>query len=173
VRGPPHRDVIGHYRTLEPQAQPAGPSRGGEVAVPLGKDACALISRYLAQERPNAGIAEPLGKAHGIPNLHPHALRHACAVELLKRTNDLVAVQQHLRHEGDLIPPTKSRSSNHQENRKHAEIEPMGMSILNRNPPGTKTHQLIEPNEVGLVTPAGSARFRLTVPLCAVYRRAA
>jgi site-specific recombinase XerD len=74
----------------------AGRSRGGEATVPLGKDACALISRYLAQERPNAGIAEPLGKAHGIPNLHPHALRHACAVELPKRTNDLVAVQQHI-----------------------------------------------------------------------------
>lgn len=29
---------------------------------------------------------------------HPHALRHACAVELLKRTKNLRAVQQHLRH---------------------------------------------------------------------------
>jgi len=39
-----------------------------------------------------------LGERAGIKGLHPHALRHACAVELLKRTKNLRAVQQHLRH---------------------------------------------------------------------------
>jgi len=39
-----------------------------------------------------------LGERSAIKGLHPHALRHACAVELLKRTKNLRAVQQHLRH---------------------------------------------------------------------------
>jgi integrase/recombinase XerC len=43
-------------------------------------------------------IVKALGMAHGIPTLHPHALRHACAVEMLRRTRNLAAVQQHLRH---------------------------------------------------------------------------
>ena len=85
------------------------------------------VSRYLAAERPHAAPAEPLfcvkyetvgskvayrrmdggrvykilkalGEAHGIPNLSPHVLRHAFAVELLRRSKNLAAVQQHLRH---------------------------------------------------------------------------
>lgn len=87
----------------------------------------AIVKRFLAVERPNAALSDPLfvvsyqtryrktierrmashrlwkvlsdlGKAHGIPSLHPHALRHACAVELLKRTGNIAAVQKHLRH---------------------------------------------------------------------------
>jgi site-specific recombinase XerD len=37
-------------------------------------------------------------RARPFKALHPHALRHACAVELLRRTKNLRAVQQHLRH---------------------------------------------------------------------------
>jgi len=43
-------------------------------------------------------LVRDLGEQSGITGLHPHALRHACAVELLKRTKNLRAVQQHLRH---------------------------------------------------------------------------
>jgi len=43
-------------------------------------------------------LVRDLGERSGIKGLHPHALRHACAVELLKRTRNLGAVQQHLRH---------------------------------------------------------------------------
>src|SRR5688572_30275265 len=43
-------------------------------------------------------VLTALGKARGIPNLHPHTLRHACAVELVRRNNNLVTVQHHLRH---------------------------------------------------------------------------
>ena len=34
----------------------------------------------------------------GIPALHPHALRHACGAELLRRTKNLRVVQEQLRH---------------------------------------------------------------------------
>jgi len=35
----------------------------------------------------------------GVPELHPHAFRHSCGVELLRRSNgNLRAVQEHLRH---------------------------------------------------------------------------
>ncbi len=43
-------------------------------------------------------LAKTLGKAAGIPEIHPHAFRHSCATELLRRTRDLRAVQAHLRH---------------------------------------------------------------------------
>jgi len=44
-------------------------------------------------------IVKALGQRAGIPNLHPHAFRHGCGVELLRRTGgDLRAVQEHLRH---------------------------------------------------------------------------
>ena len=43
-------------------------------------------------------LVRDLGERAGLTGLHPHALRHACAVELLKRTKNLRAVQQHLRH---------------------------------------------------------------------------
>jgi site-specific recombinase XerC len=34
-----------------------------------------------------------------MPELHPHAFRHGCGVELLKRSGgNLRAVQEHLRH---------------------------------------------------------------------------
>ncbi len=43
-------------------------------------------------------LVHALGERSGITGLQPHALRHACAVELLRRTKNLRAVQQHLRH---------------------------------------------------------------------------
>lgn len=43
-------------------------------------------------------LVKQIGVHVGAPQLHPHALRHACAAELLRRTNNLRAVQTHLRH---------------------------------------------------------------------------
>ena len=44
-------------------------------------------------------VVKAVGTRAGIPALHPHAFRHACAVELLRRTKNLRVVQEHLRHE--------------------------------------------------------------------------
>jgi site-specific recombinase XerD len=43
-------------------------------------------------------VAKAVGTRAGIPELHPHALRHACAAELLRRTKNLRVVQEQLRH---------------------------------------------------------------------------
>jgi site-specific recombinase XerD len=44
-------------------------------------------------------LVKALGRRAGIPELHPHAFRHSCGVELLRRTGgNLRAVQEHLRH---------------------------------------------------------------------------
>lgn len=45
-------------------------------------------------------IVTQLGKRAGVPGLHPHAFRHSCGVELLRRRTggNLRAVQEHLRH---------------------------------------------------------------------------
>ncbi len=101
---------------------------GHEASVPLPEVARAIVSKYLATERPGAPASEPLfvvrfkikgggwreermrdhrvfklvkalGKQAGLAGLHPHAFRHACGVELLRRTRgNLRAVQEHLRH---------------------------------------------------------------------------
>jgi integrase/recombinase XerC len=44
-------------------------------------------------------LVKAVGTQGGIPALHPHAFRHACAVELPRRTKNLRVVQEHLRHE--------------------------------------------------------------------------
>jgi integrase/recombinase XerC len=101
---------------------------GHEAAVPLPEVARAILSGYLAKERSGAPTIAPLfvvrfkvkgggwreermrdhrvfklvkalGKQAGLAKLHPHAFRHACGVELLRRTRgNLRAVQEHLRH---------------------------------------------------------------------------
>lgn len=101
---------------------------GHEATVPLPEVARKIVAEYLATERKGAGPEEPLfvvryytlgrkveirrmlsdrlyklvrvlGEANGMPRLHPHAFRHSCGVELLRRTGgNLRAVQQHLRH---------------------------------------------------------------------------
>jgi integrase/recombinase XerC len=101
---------------------------GHEVPVVLPASARVILREYLATERAGAPATAPLfvvtykrqtgqrverrisgqrlwklvkavGTRAGIPALHPHALRHACAVELLRRTKNLRVVQEHLRHE--------------------------------------------------------------------------
>ncbi len=99
---------------------------GHEASVPLPEVARAIVSNYLAAERPGASASEPLfvvrfkttgggwreermryhrvfkvvkalGKQAGLARLHPHAFRHSCGVELLRRTHgNLRAVQEHL-----------------------------------------------------------------------------
>ncbi len=44
-------------------------------------------------------VVKALGEQAGLPKLHPHAFRHSCGIELLRRTRgNLRAVQEHLRH---------------------------------------------------------------------------
>jgi integrase/recombinase XerC len=101
---------------------------GHEAAVPLPRVARTILSDYVNAERRGATADDPLfivrfkvkgggsredrmrdhrvfkivkalGKQAGIPKLHPHAFRHSCGVELLRRTHgNLRAVQEHLRH---------------------------------------------------------------------------
>ena len=100
---------------------------GHEAPVALPARARAILRDYLATERAGAPTTAPLfvvtyvtkaglsmerritgqrlwkvvraaGKRSGIPALHPHALRHACGAELLRRTRNLRLVQEQLRH---------------------------------------------------------------------------
>jgi integrase/recombinase XerC len=101
---------------------------GDEDAVALPEVACRILASYLAEHRSEAKPSDPLfvvkyltrgrlprerrmvdgrvykiikrlGVAHELPELHPHALRHAVGVELLERSGgDLRVVQEHLRH---------------------------------------------------------------------------
>jgi len=100
---------------------------GHEVPVALPARARAILRDYVAAERAGAPATAPLfvvtfkktagllmerritgqriwkvvraaGKRAGIPALHPHALRHACGAELLRRTKNLRLVQEQLRH---------------------------------------------------------------------------
>ncbi len=101
---------------------------GAEAAVLLPEVAQKMVADYIAMERATAGATEPLflsrfktqggqvvegrmtdhrvwkivkaiGARVGVPELHPHAFRHSCGVELLRRSNgNLRAVQAHLRH---------------------------------------------------------------------------
>jgi len=104
-------------------------SKGGDDdTVPLPVVARDILSAYVAAERQQATPDEPLfvvkyldsekrwrsgrmhnnrvykivkrlGKVAGMDELHPHAFRHGCGVELLKRTGgNLRAVQGYLRH---------------------------------------------------------------------------
>lgn len=101
---------------------------GAEAAVPLPQVAQRVLGDYIATERTAAAATEPLfvsrfktkggqvfegrmkshrvwkitkalGAQAGVPELHPHAFRHSCGVELLRRSGgNLRAVQEHLRH---------------------------------------------------------------------------
>jgi site-specific recombinase XerD len=101
---------------------------GAEAAVLLPEVAQKILADYIATERAMAGATGPLfisrfktkggqvvegrmtdhrvwkiikaiGARMGVPELHPHAFRHACGVELLRRSGgNLRAVQEHLRH---------------------------------------------------------------------------
>jgi integrase/recombinase XerD len=42
--------------------------------------------------------AKAVGARARLDALHPHALRHACGAELLRRTKNLRVVQEQLRH---------------------------------------------------------------------------
>jgi site-specific recombinase XerD len=111
-----------------PIAMPTSAWVSAGASLPLPEVARAIVNEYLAKERPNAAAREPLfqvqykwyggekktrrmsgqrvwkiiknlGKRVGVDTIHPHAFRHACGVELLKRSGgNLRAVQEHLRH---------------------------------------------------------------------------
>ena len=97
--------------------------------MPLPAPPLAILDKYLRTERAGAAATEPLfvvifkikggslvtrrmtgqrlwkiikdlGRGVGVPEIHPQALRHACATEFLRRTHgNLRAVQEHLRHQ--------------------------------------------------------------------------
>jgi site-specific recombinase XerD len=100
---------------------------GHEVPVALPAPARAILRDYMATERAGLPATAPLfvvtykhrvgqpierritgqriwkvakavGTRAGMPALHPHALRHACGAELLRRTKNLRVVQEQLRH---------------------------------------------------------------------------
>jgi integrase/recombinase XerC len=100
---------------------------GHEATVPLPVVARSILTEYVNKVRSDVSDHEPLfvvryrsargwqqrrmtdnrvwklvkalGRRAGIPELHPHAFRHSCGVELLRRTGgNLRAVQEHLRH---------------------------------------------------------------------------
>jgi site-specific recombinase XerD len=100
---------------------------GHEVSVALPAPARAILRDYMATERAGLPATAPLfvvmyenrvgqcierritgqriwkvvkavGARAGLPALHPHALRHACGPELLRRTKNLRVVQEQLRH---------------------------------------------------------------------------
>ncbi len=101
---------------------------GAEAAVPLPVVAQGILADYIATERAKAmvtdalfvsrfktkggqviearmmghrvwKITKALGLRGGVPELHPHAFRHSCGVELLRLSGgNLRAVQEHLRH---------------------------------------------------------------------------
>jgi site-specific recombinase XerD len=100
---------------------------GHEVPVALPARARAILRDYMATERAGLPASAPLfvvtykhrvgqcierritgqriwkvvkavGIRAGMPALHPHALRHACGAELLRRTKNLRVVQEQLRH---------------------------------------------------------------------------
>jgi len=99
-----------------------------EAVVPLPEVARAIVAEYLSKERAGVADTEPmfvvrylarggaaqqrrmlgqrvwklikaLGRRAGLPELHPHAFRHGCGVELHRRTGgNRRLVQEHLRH---------------------------------------------------------------------------
>jgi site-specific recombinase XerD len=101
--------------------------RGHEVPVALPEPARAILLEYMTAERAELPATAPLfvvtyknrtgpcierritgqriwkiakavGTRAGLSALHPHALRHACGAELLRRTKNLRVVQEQLRH---------------------------------------------------------------------------
>lgn len=85
--------------------------------VALSPSTMEMIERWIREFRPNTdpkalwtgdyGRLKPAvvrtfikeaGKAAGVPELHPHSLRHFCATRLLKRGIDMRKVQIHLGH---------------------------------------------------------------------------
>ena len=101
---------------------------GHEAPIPLPEVARRIQTEYVRQEQQGASGSDPffivryrsrgghlreermtslrvwklvkaLGERVGVPELHPHAFRHSCGTELLRRTNgSLRAVQEYLRH---------------------------------------------------------------------------
>jgi site-specific recombinase XerD len=117
---------------------------GHEAALPLPQVARAVLAEYLAKERQGARPSDPLfvvrfktkagtwreermrdhrvfkvvkalGRSSGLPQLHPHAFRHSCGVELLRRTRgNLRAVQEHLRHQDIQTTTIYTRLTQHE-----------------------------------------------------------
>ncbi len=92
--------------------------KGGRPrVVPMGAQACRAVQEWLEQ-RPVADdkamwlnrhgvrlsvrsirrVVKEAGRRTGVPGMHPHALRHACATHMLGAGADLRAIQEQLGH---------------------------------------------------------------------------
>jgi integrase/recombinase XerC len=117
---------------------------GHEAALPLPQAARTILSEYRATERRGARPSDPLfvvrfktkagawreermrdhrvfqdrqGARSGLGTSepHPHAFRHSCGVELLRRTRgNLRAVQEHLRHQDIQTTTIYTRLTQHE-----------------------------------------------------------
>ena len=140
-----------------------------EAAVALPQVARRMVDEYLERERPAARFDEPLflvrykkwpgqwqvrrmdphrvwklikdmGRRAGIPELHPHAFRHACGVELLMRSGgNLRVVQEHLRHQDIGTTVTYTRLAQHDMQKAVAvfDVGQHGKNGTQPVPPGT------------------------------------
>jgi hypothetical protein len=121
-------------------------------------------------------IIKDLGKRVGVDTIHPHAFRHTCAVELLKRSGgNLRAVQEHLRHADIQTTTIYTRLAPHDlqkvvkpVRREERRCRALGVSI----PPTTGRKSFAENlNEIEMVAPTGSAHdasFLLAIPIEAI-----
>lgn len=82
--------------------------KGGHHAlIPVTKDFIAILKKYARKKGKNIfpekysfyyQRLKNLGEKAGVPELHPHILRHTRAVDLLNKKMELPYVQQFLRH---------------------------------------------------------------------------
>src|SRR5262249_56090490 len=74
-----------------------GPAGGALFVVTYVNKAGLSMERRITGQR-IWKVVRAAGTRAGILALHPHALRHACGAELLRRTKNLRLVQEQLRH---------------------------------------------------------------------------
>src|SRR5258705_2519597 len=97
----PARAILRDYMTTERAGLPA---TAPLFVVTYKNRAGQCIERRITGQR-IWKIVKAVGARTGLPALHPHALRNACAAKQLRRTKNLRVVQDHLRH-GDVQTTT-------------------------------------------------------------------
>jgi len=90
----PARAILRDYMTTERAGLPA---TAPLFVVTYKNRAGQCIERRITGQR-IWKVVKAVGTRAGMPALHPHALRHACGAELLRRTKNLRVVQEQLRH---------------------------------------------------------------------------
>jgi len=90
----PARAILREYMTIERAGTPA---TAPLFVVTYKTRAGQCLERQITGQR-IWKIVKAVGARAGLPAVHPHALRHACGAELLRRTKNLRVVQEQLRH---------------------------------------------------------------------------